>query len=349
MSCSNPYKGFIVGTTDKGKKDLKIVGYDAECVVQRCPGDKWEAEHFVSSHLYKTNYKVVTDHVVIPCGQCAACRLEYARQWAIRCMLESQYHDENYFVTLTYDDEHVPWSRYVDQLTGELVPIQTLVKKDMQDFFKRVRADLDYRGFSGFRYFCCGEYGDKSARPHYHAIMFGLHLDDLVQYEETEYGILYESEFLTSKWRNGRVIIGGVTFQSCSYVARYVMKKQKGKSSEIYDYYNIVPEFTLVSRRPGIAKEYFLEHFSDIYRTDSVVLPEQLSGSICVSPPRSFDVWMTDLEEIALDGIKAQRKEVAEALQELKLSQTDMDIHQMWEAENRNLLARTSRLVRPVD
>lgn len=349
MSCSNPYKGFVIGITKNGKKDLKITGYDTECVCQRNPGDNWEDVGFVSENLYKTNYKVVTDFVVIPCGQCAGCRLEYARQWAIRCMLESQYHDENYFVTLTYDDDHVPWSKYVDQSTGEICDIQTLVKKDMQDFFKRVRSDLNYRGLSGFRYFCAGEYGDRTARPHYHAIMFGLHLDDLVEYSQTDYGILYESEFLTRKWGQGRVIIGNVTFNSCSYVARYIMKKQKGESSGIYSYYNVSPEFTLVSRRPGIGKEYFNDNFDNVYRTDSVVISDSFNGSIVVRPPRSFDVWMTDLDDHALDDIKERRTEMAQRLQEIKLSQTDMDIHQMWAAEERNLLSRTSRLVRSVD
>lgn len=120
----------------------------------------------------------------IPCGQCLECRMQYARTWADRCVLELQSHESSYFLTLTYDNEHVNW-------TDDYMHM-TLRKKDLQDFHKRLRDRLDYP----IRYYASGEYGDITKRPHYHDIVFGLKLDDLEFDSRTEQGhILYKSDF----------------------------------------------------------------------------------------------------------------------------------------------------------
>ena len=102
------------------------------------------------------------DVVNLPCGQCIGCRLERSRQWAVRCMYEASLHTCNSFLTLTYDDDHIRWS----PVTGE----QTLYKRDLQLFMKRLRKHLEPLKV---RFFACGEYGDNTYRPHYHVILFG--------------------------------------------------------------------------------------------------------------------------------------------------------------------------------
>lgn len=343
MSCYHPLKGFIIGINENGKKDLKICPYDTECVFLPFGSEKWERHGYVlDSSVVKG--RVVTDFIPIPCGQCVGCRLEHSRQWAVRCMLESEYHDENYFITLTYDEDNVPVNEYISE-DGEILESLSLRMKDVQDFIKRVRRHFEYRGEDGFRYFYCGEYGETSARPHYHMIAFGLHLDDLVFYKSTPYGNLYTSEFLSSKWSKGYVIIGGVSFESCSYVSRYIMKKQKGKGAEVYERYNIAPEFILMSRDPAIGKEYFQDHFDDIYSSDTVVLD---GGQLSV-PPRYFDTMMSKIDEELMEDIKLKRRDIAESIQAYKLTLSDRDYQmQLQHAEN-NKISQIKKLARPLE
>lgn len=344
MACYHPMKGFIVGKTENGKKDLKVVPYDTECLFQPLGSEVWECHGHVLDRLVVQG-RVVTDFVPIPCGQCVGCRLEHSRQWAVRCMLESEYHEDNYFITLTYDEDHIHRTEYIDQDTGEiLLNNGTLVKKDVQDFIKRLRRYFDYRDSEGFRYFCCGEYGAKSARPHYHMIAFGLKLDDLKLWKETPLGNYYTSELLTCKWKHGHVIIGAVTFESCAYVSRYIMKKQTGKRADIYESFNINPEYVVMSRNPGIGKRYFEDNFDSIYPTDHIVL----SGGRLSTPPRYFDKLMNDIDEELMNTVKEKRSNIAEKIQSYKDTLTSADYQmQLQHAEN-NKEAQVSKLVRPL-
>ena len=157
----------------------------------------------------------------VPCGQCIGCRLEYSRQWAIRCMHEAQLHESNAFITLTYADEHLPQDRSLD-------------KREFQLFIKRLRKSIQPQRL---RYFHCGEYGAKLGRPHYHACLFGFDFPDkeLQRYSKTGEK-LYRSDLLDSAWQNkGWALIGEVTFQSAAYVARYITKKITGEAA--HDHY----------------------------------------------------------------------------------------------------------------
>ena len=160
----------------------------------------------------------------VPCGQCMACRLNYGKLWSIRMMEELKKHDKACFVTLTYDPEHLPDDN-------------GLHKEDLQNFWKRLRKERSVR------YFCCGEHGDRFNRPHYHAIIYGISPD--------------ERDLIQKHWQQGLVHVGTVTADSCSYVAKYMTKKLRGKAlqqklEEDPDYQN---EFVLMSRRPGIGAD----------------------------------------------------------------------------------------------
>lgn len=174
-----------------------------------------------------------------PCGQCIACRLNKVRDWTIRLMDEQKFHKESVFLTLTYDEEHLPNDHCVH-------------KEDVQDFMKRLRY---YH--PNIRFFACGEYGEKYSRPHYHLIIFGLGLNDPL-FKGKVYDHKSKGYYLLSKlWKNGNMYIGDVTYSSCRYVASYVNKKQFGKKGQ--DFYaknHLTPEFTLMSRRPGIGSEF---------------------------------------------------------------------------------------------
>lgn len=227
---------------------------------------------------------------IVPCGSCIGCRIDYARQWADRCMLEAQDHDTNYFLTLTYDDEHIgSCINYYSDENGEAFPIASLRKRDLQLFHKSLRKALDEAELPKIRFFACGEYGspENSMRPHFHDIVFGLKLTDLKFYKYNKNRQpLYTSDFLNSIWKKGFVIVGEVSWQSCAYVARYVTKKLKGDDARYYSDFNIEPPFVVMSRKPGIARNYYDKH-PELFDFNYFNLSTE-DGGRKIYPPRYF-------------------------------------------------------------
>lgn len=99
------------------------------------------------------------DGLTVPCGKCLGCKIKKRSEWSMRCIHELTQHEKACFLTLTYDDRHLPTDFRVH-------------KEHLQKYFKRLRKN-DKRPF---KYFACGEYGDMFGRPHYHAILFGYGL-----------------------------------------------------------------------------------------------------------------------------------------------------------------------------
>lgn len=210
--------------------------------------------------------------VEVPCGYCVGCRLERARQWSLRLHHESMYHEDAYFLTLTYEDKHIR--------LGDEVP--TLVPDDLQKFWKRLRKEYQTKGI---KYFACGEYGDNTYRPHYHAIVFGFHIDDLVVWKYDGLNTTYTSARLESVWKMGRVIIGPVTQESAAYVARYTIKKQYGvRHDSYYGELGIEPEFVRMSK--GIGKRFFEDYQRDIYERDVMIYSDGIGKG---RPPKYYD------------------------------------------------------------
>lgn len=233
--------------------------------------------------------------VVVPCGQCIGCRLERSRQWAIRCLHEAQLHQESCFVTLTYDDEHLPADG-------------SLNKRHFQLFMKRLR-----KHFKGqrIRYFHCGEYGDTTNRPHYHAVLFGVDFSDRVLYRQAESGDSFVSATLANLWGLGFATLGQVSFESAAYVARYCLKKRTGKNAsshyervivETGEVVNVLPEYTTMSLRPGIAAGWFDRYASDVFPSDSVVV-----RGLEMRPPKFYDSRFEILDKDAMAVIKGRR------------------------------------------
>ncbi|AXF52360.1 MAG: replication initiator protein [Microviridae sp.] len=267
----------------------------------------------------------------IPCGQCIGCRLEYSRQWANRCMLELPYHDQAWFVTLTYDDAHVPKTFSVDPETGEAIsPVMTLRKRHFQLFMKQLR----YR-FSGdhIRFFAAGEYGTNSLRPHYHAILFGLHLKDLVLYKRSVLDYPYfNSESLSRCWvdssdgsQRGYVVAGAVSWDTCAYVARYILKKQKGATASVYQELNIEPEFSLMSRKPGIGRQYYDDH-PDMFKYDKINVKTPAGGRSFTHPLYLRRLYEID-DPVGSFELSEKRRLNAVDNVSLKTSLTDLDYY----------------------
>lgn len=227
--------------------------------------------------------------VDVPCGQCIGCKLERSRQWAIRCVHEASLYDQNCFITLTYDEVNVP-------VNG------SLIKSDFQKFMKRLRKRIG----SKVRFFHCGEYGEKNSRPHYHACLFGYDFPDKELWSVRGDVKLYRSASLEDLWRFGISTVGDVNFNSAAYVARYVTKKVTGDPAEAH-YKGRVPEYVTMSRRPGIAYDWYKKFSSDVYPDDFVVIRD---GVKC-RPPKYYDA-LYDLDDSeSHDILKAKRKERA--------------------------------------
>lgn len=185
----------------------------------------------------------------VACGQCIGCRLEYSRQWAVRIMHEAQMHESNAFVTLTYKD----------------APL-SLVYSDFQLFMRRLRRTEQVR------FFMSGEYGEQYARPHFHAILFGLALEKDEYLGKSESGFrIYRSDALSELWPLGFSSFGDVTFESAAYVARYVVKKVTGDLAEAH-YAGRKPEFAQMSRKPGIGSTWLDKYWSDVFPQSKVVV-----------------------------------------------------------------------------
>ena len=342
MPCKHPLKGWQVGFHPSGKPKYYISSYNTLHVEINQAGQPVSCFTDSVSPYAK---KVIKDFVEIPCGRCISCRLSYSRQWADRCMLELGYHESSYFVTLTYDDDHLPINEYVDPETGVIGMSATLVKRDMQLFFKRLRKN--YRYDNKLRYYYCGEYGSQTMRPHYHAIIFGLKLDDLTLYKSNGLGQrLYNSEFLQRCWQDkGYVVVGEVTWDSCAYVARYILKKQYGSFAEIYERMNILPEFTQMSLKPAIGRRYYDEHKDEIFKYDKIHVSTPTGGR-GIRPPKYFErLYDIDYPEDS-KLLKEQRRLAAEIAVRLKLSQTSDDYEEMLRKEELAIIDRVKRLPR---
>ena len=221
MNCTHPSYAINLGLKDDGKMRIKFVGTN---------------DTFSGLEVRYGQGNVIP----IRCGKCLACKVNYSRDWSVRCMLEASCYSDNYFLTLTYDDVNLPLDHKI-------------VKSDIQDFIKNLRYYIP-----GLRYFACGEYGSTTKRPHYHLILFNCDIPDLVGLGKVRGNWYFDSDLIRKVWKKGHITIGDVTPTSCEYVARYCMKKINGD------------EFLLMSRKPGIGAAYFYDHFEDIYKTDGV-------------------------------------------------------------------------------
>lgn len=187
--------------------------------------------------------------ILLPCGRCYSCAVDYAREWSARIMIEADHHLQNCFLTLTYDDFHKP---------------PFLSKRDIQLFIKRLRKEVQVP----IRYFLCGELGEgkgereEGENPHYHCIIFGYDFQDKELLKRSKSGMMiYRSPLLDKLWPFGMSSIGSVTPESAQYCAKYSLKRKLSGVDH--------GEFVLMSRRPGIGR---CGYSPEIWETDKLYL-----------------------------------------------------------------------------
>lgn len=257
----------------------------------------------------------------LPCGKCPHCLQKYRRTWSQRMYAESLMNDENCMITLTYDDKNLPSD-------SSLNPDHVIV------FIRELRRMYK------FSYYFCGEYGDKTSRPHYHMALFGQDFSEKYIRTSKSGGLLYTSKVLNDIWKKGEVIVNELSPQSAGYIAGYVSKKlkgeQKGYATADFEIIERIlkdshdrwtrgaktekqhlefmdkfcanfkwrhPEFSRMSTRPAIGKSYFDKYYKEMYPLDEFV---DANGFVS-KPCRYFDKLLEKKDPELYRQVKEKR------------------------------------------
>lgn len=315
MSCYEPLNGFVVGTTEKGKVKLRVTSSDVKALDEK--GRAIYSDIGIDDSCRLPAYE-------IPCGHCLGCRVDHAKEWSNRLMMEKKLHDSCLFVTLTYDDEHIPVVEHLDEETGEYYFNSSLCKRDVQLFVKRLRKRFsDDR----IRYYIAGEYGPSTGRAHYHAIIFGLHLVDMQPFGRSETGNQYFiSASLSDVWKRGFVSVEPANEFTIKYVAAYITTKIGVHSNDTFTDLGLEPPFALMSRKPGIGCQFLLDNWDKILDDDRILFGD-IEGSHEFKPPR---YWYKKIEEYGLmypeelEKYKLHKRKTGTDIQEATLTRTDL-------------------------
>lgn len=290
------------------------------------------------------------EFVPIPCGKCVGCRLERSKAWADRMLLEFATEREDIpaktalFITLTYDQEHVPIITGTDGL-----PLRTLRPDDAQLFIKRIRYYYQTKFGRRLRFYLAGEYGSQTWRPHMHLVLFGARMEDfpdayLYSHDSQLDTDLYESPILDEIWSFGAVRFSPASYATFAYVGRYVLKKQFGSDGGAMVYRGRVPPFSRMSNRPGLGSDFFhvtqdgdfmqgtQVHLSDGVNVHQIGIPRLVYEKIKLTNPELYD------------RLKAQQRYIAGQRNDLLEQQIDKPKLQYLRDCERDYLRRTEIL-----
>lgn len=234
--------------------------------------------------------------ILTNCGICSTCRISYRQDWKLRMMLEAKYHESSIFLTLTYDDIHLPKN-------------MDLCHSDFQLFMKRLRKRFPHLKL---RFVMCGEYGEQTARPHYHAIIFGLVVPDLEEFGQSKNGeVTYTSQIMSDLWGLGFVHVGIGSEDAFGYVASYLAKDTVG--DYVSDQFRLIDPTTGLyvdrkkpylrsSNRKGIGYQFYKDYWQDMFPSDELII-----DGVKYAPPQYFtDQLAKDQPELAQDVIRAR-------------------------------------------
>lgn len=282
---------------------------------------------FDSKSLSKVHFD---DLQWMPCGRCVTCRLKNSSDWSFRMLCEAKMHPTSSFITLTFSPDNVP--------TDGSLNVDTF-----KDFMKRLRRRLDYYYGVKIRFFHCGEYGDLNFRPHYHAVIFGWDFPDKIVWKNSPSGFtICRSPLLEELWPFGFSSVGAVSFESCAYVARYVLKKRSGDlARERYErvdpftgeLFIIQPEYATMSRMPGIGYDFFKSHYTDIYPKDFMTFGDGRR----LQPPPYFDDLLKKFQPDLFDEVKINRSFKNQYKEPFSFSRAD-SIRKCFEAKIKSLV-----------
>lgn len=262
MACTSPNLAVNLFTDSSGKMHIKFL-----------------PKRLDTYAIHQAELKYGKENVLrLPCGKCLSCRLAKSKEWAVRCVLEAKSHEYNFFLTLTFDNEHIGDNK--------------LTREDLSKFIKRARYY-----FPDLRYFGCGEYGSTTNRKHHHIILFNCKIDDLEFFSRSDNGNYYTSKTISKLWPFGHVLITEFSYSTAAYIARYTLKKIFSDDNK--------DEFICMSLKPGLGYSYFEKNYSSIYDTDTIY--GDFGNSNKARPPRYFDKLLELINPELFAQVKKKR------------------------------------------
>jgi len=237
------------------------------------------------------NFSKETVGFAFPCRKCLPCRLNIAREKAIRAFHEAQCHEDNIFLTLTYNPESLQSPK--------------LIYEDFQLFMKKLRKTTSEK----ITYMVTGEYGEINKRPHWHALVFNYApRDSKKKYTTHANEQVYESDFLTRLWGKGIAEYGSLTLESAGYVARYAAKKLVHGNDQDHDYHPIHK----TSSKRAIGRSWIEKYYKHAFENGFIVLPNGSRAKI----PRYYLDWLKQYKPVEWEkyvtGKKVQIQQAAQ-------------------------------------
>lgn len=251
-------------------------------------------------------------------------------------MHEAKSWQDNSFITLTYDDQHLPknktlqyrdWQLFMKRLRRWVERNNSAVPAGLGAKTKGNRPESEVKNLKPvekilkpqIRFYMSGEYGDRTQRPHYHAAIFNLKFPDEEYFRKAPSGEkMYTSQILNRLWGNGvNNTTGELTFESAAYIARYIIKKQNGKNAkekyektdpETGEIIERKKEFSQMSRRPGLGNDWLNKYTADVYPRGKVVIRGHEAP-----PPRYYDKQYKKMNPTQWEKLRKERRKLATA------------------------------------
>lgn len=327
---------------------------------------RWQLSK-MNAHYLTKNMLVQT----IPCKNCWACNLNYSAEWATRNMLETLEHDHNYFITLTYDEEHLPipetmsYKEVYEMDTHNIeVPVTiendgtwidgTLYPDHVKRFINSIRKHFERQGIYNIRYFYCGEYGSETQRPHYHMLLYGVPMDLSQNYSwhiDKNHKEHWKNPLIDKYWPYGMHDIANIEWSSAAYVSRYCTKKLnfEPRSDKWYAEQGKLKEFIRMSRMPGIGMNYYKMHKLDIYSNDEMIMKTVKGNTGSFKPPKAFDKLFKEEYPEEYERIENHRKECAERSRHNSYRITDYTDLEQITMKAKNIITKGNMLKREFD
>lgn len=284
---------------------------------------------------WKSDYRFLTStttdrQINLPCRDCIGCHKSRSREWSVRAFHEALLHTRKWrdpetkiqtaipdssVITLTLNEEHCPANMALDH-------------KKFQRFMKRLRKGAE----KPIRYIMCGEYGGKTQRPHFHAVLFGHTFNHQYDTQDRNGQRQTMSEELDLLWSErltkaspitniGRATVEGFTFAGAMYVAGYVAKKSNttGHLGPIITtigtggtvkYTPLSPEYQRMScgnkYTRGLGARWLLkpENLDRTYSDDSLQI-----GEWTFPIPKYYDRLLAEVDPIRWEAVQAKRLE----------------------------------------
>ena len=311
-----------------------------------------DPNHFLHDKQKNSDKNSKWDIQKIPCRKCWACQLNYSAEWATRIMLEAKKSPgTNFFITLTYDDLHLPIAEKIETETevfeNDGTWRGTVNEPDVVKFINSLRKSYERKGYTGIKYFYCAEYGETTGRPHYHIILLHCPLDITQFYDchvdtnfkahwksreiekywghylkDNEGNTVYDGEGEAVRITNGMVDIAELEWSCAAYVARYCTKKISfDRNKRVYYEQGKMPEFIRMSK--GIGFEWYEQHKDEIYKNDEIIM-RTIKGNVgSAKPPKAFDRKFQEQFPEEYEKLKLSRQTAAERAEKLLRHVTD--------------------------